>query len=149
MRRWAVGGRRQGEGLGGEQQLGRLVVPVETWTRWRPGSSLSSSACIHSPAQPKSRCLCCWQKARGCTEPLPDENKEPETYDSQDWFKWLQVTNDLIHQNGMPTKQISLYEHMQKRFLLAPELETFYFLMQTEQWQIKMRLQTQHDLFKL
>lgn len=97
---WAVGGRRRGEGLGGEQQLGRLVVPVETGTRWRPGSSLSSSACIHSPARQKSRCSYCWQKARGCTKPLPDENQEPEAYHSQGWFKLLQSTNDLIHKNG-------------------------------------------------
>lgn len=105
---WAVGGRRQGEGLGGEQELGRLVVPVETGTRWRPGSSPSSSACIHSPARPKSRCSYCWQKARGCTKPLPDENEEPETFNSQDWFKLLQLTNDLMYKNGdkLPNRSV-------------------------------------------
>lgn len=49
----------------------------------------------------------------------------------------------------MATKQICLNEHMQRRFHLAPTPEISYFLMQTKQRQIKMRLQNQHDLFKL
>lgn len=41
--RRVVGGWRRGEGLGGEWELGRLVVPAETGTRWQPGSSLSAA----------------------------------------------------------------------------------------------------------
>lgn len=41
--RRVVGGWRRGEGLGGEWELGRLVVPAETGTRWQPGSSLSAT----------------------------------------------------------------------------------------------------------
>lgn len=38
-------------GLGGEWELGRLVVPAEVATRWQPGSSLS-------PPQPVPASLC-------------------------------------------------------------------------------------------
>lgn len=41
--RRVVGGWRRGEGLGGEWELGRLVVPAETGTRWQPGSFLSAA----------------------------------------------------------------------------------------------------------
>ena len=40
----------------------------------------------------------------------------------------------------MATKQICINEHMQKRFHLPPGPKTFYFPMQTKQWQIKTRL---------
>lgn len=52
-RRVVVCGWRQGEGLGGEWELGRLVVPAEVGTRWQHGSSLGPpSPCLPPCAAP-------------------------------------------------------------------------------------------------
>lgn len=53
-RRVVVCSWRQREGLGGEWELGRLVVPAEMGTRWQPGSSLSPPhLCLPPCAAPR------------------------------------------------------------------------------------------------
>lgn len=87
-RRVVVCSWRQREGLGGEWELGRLVVPAEMGTRWQPGSSLSPPspvlASLHSsPWAPPA--VSTHTAARRCGhEALPDGNSQPGIYNSWD-----------------------------------------------------------------